>query len=68
MQSKATEDLLNRFDRFEEGAEFIKTREVVKKSTFKLDEYAQTLERVKTVREYALDGKKVLLKWHLKLK
>jgi hypothetical protein len=26
------------------------------------------LERLKTVKEYPLDGKKILLKWHLKLK
>ena len=55
-------------DNFEEGAEFIRTEQIIKKSSFKLDEYHRYLERVKTVREYPLDAKKVMIKWHLKLK
>jgi len=33
-----------------------------------LEEYHKYLERIKTVRECPLDGKKVLIKWNLKLK
>lgn len=33
-----------------------------------MEEYQKYLERVKTVRECPLDGKKVMIKWHLKLK
>ena len=67
-QEKVTQDILNRFTNFEEGAEFIKTRQLLKKSTFNLEEYHKYLERIKTVRECPLDGKKVLIKWNLKLK
>lgn len=68
VQARTTDNLLQRFTNFEEGAEFIKAREFLKKSTFSLQEYHHLLERLKTVKEYPLDGKKILLKWHLKLK
>ena len=68
VQEKANAEIINRFDNFEEGAEFIRTEQIIKKSSFKLDEYHRYLERVKTVREYPLDAKKVMIKWHLKLK
>ena len=68
VQAKTTEHILNKFQNFEESAQFIKTRQFLKKSSFRLGEYHRYLERVKTVRECPLDGKKVLIKWHLKLK
>lgn len=68
VQARTTENILNRFANFEEKAEFIKASQFLEKSTFSLNTYHRFLERMKTVKEYPVEGKKVMIKWNLKLK
>lgn len=54
VQIKTTENILNRFNSFEERAEFIKATQFLDKSNFSLNDYQHFLERMKTVKEVPL--------------
>ena len=67
LEGKGTTDLLEKFTGFDGEANFIKTKEKIKRKE-ESKNYFKFLERLKTVKEYSIDGKKLFIKFNLKLK